>query len=61
MSESGHRDRASYTKLETRQKGDVTAFFELKVDELETAELTIRRSAGIYIVELRPTDEPSTS
>jgi hypothetical protein len=60
MKESNHRDRVSYTKLETSQKGDVVAFFEQKADELETAELTVRRSAGTYIVELRPTDEPST-
>jgi hypothetical protein len=60
MSESRHRDRASYTKLETNEKKDVTAFFEQKAEELETAELTVRRSAGTYTVELRPTDEPST-
>jgi len=57
---SEHRDRASYTKLETSQIKDVTAFFEQKADELETAELTVRRSAGTYTVELRPTDEPTS-
>ena len=59
MSESGHRDKVSYAKLETSQMKDVSAFLEQKADELETAELIVRRSAGIYIAELRPTNEPT--
>ncbi len=54
---SDDHDRARYTKLETTQKEDVAAFFEQRADELETAELTVRRSAGTYIAELRPTNE----
>jgi hypothetical protein len=54
------RDGVSYTKLETSQIGDVATFLEQKANQLEAAELTVRRSAGTYIVELRPTDEPST-
>jgi hypothetical protein len=57
---ANNRDRASYTKLETSEEKDVAAFFEDKADILETAELTVRRSAGIYIAELRPSDESAT-
>ena len=60
MVRSENRDRASYTKLETRELEDVKCLLGEKADQLETAELTVRRSAGIYTAELRPTDE-STS
>ena len=47
-----------YTKLETQELTQVSQFMEANASKLETAELTVRRSAGVYIAELRPTDEP---
>lgn len=58
---SENRDRASYAKLETNQLEDVKSFLEQKAEQLETAELAVRRSAGTYIAWLRDTSEPTTS
>jgi len=54
------RDRAEYTKVETRDFGTVQVFFEQNKGKLEMAELTVRSSAGTFIAELRPTDEPNS-
>jgi hypothetical protein len=53
-------DRAAYAKLETSDLAAVQSFLEQNASKLETAELTIRSSAGTYITELRPTDEPTS-
>jgi hypothetical protein len=58
---SENRDRANHARLETSQIEDVKSFLDQKSNQLETAELTVRRSAGTYIVQLRSTDEPSLS
>ena len=47
-----------HSKLETKELRQITRFLELNAQDLEMAELTVRRSAGVYIAELRPTDEP---
>ena len=50
-------DRAA--KLETTDMEAVKEFVEKNGPLLETAELSVRSSAGVYIAQLRPTDEPS--
>jgi hypothetical protein len=52
------RDRVNYEKLESSDLNAVAGFLEAHASKLETAELTVRSSAGIYTAELRPTDEP---
>lgn len=56
-----NRDRAEYAKLETRDLATVHGFIDQNADKLETAELTLHSSAGKFVAELRPTDEPPTS
>jgi hypothetical protein len=46
-----------YSELVTGNFEDVENFLRINRDKLETAELTLRNSAGKYIVGLRPTDE----
>ncbi len=53
------RDRVEHSKLETRDLATIQAFLEQNADKLESAELSVRSSAGTYIAELRPTNEPS--
>jgi hypothetical protein len=53
-------DTAGYTKLETGQLKNVQDFLTQNVERLETAELTLRRSAGTFVVVLRPTDEATS-
>lgn len=45
-------------ELKTSDVRDVIEFVERNAEKLEMAELSIRRSAGIYIADVRPTDEP---
>jgi hypothetical protein len=47
-------------ELKTRNIQDVVAFLEQNADKLEAAELSVRSSAGSYIAELRPTNEPTS-
>lgn len=47
-----------YSKLETSDLKQVHDFVNINAEKLETAELTVKRSAGVYVVEIRPTDEP---
>jgi hypothetical protein len=47
-------------KLETKELRQVTQFVEDNAEKLESAELTLRRSAEIYVAEIRPTDEPTS-
>ena len=49
-----------YAKLETRDLEQVKQFMDATAPKLGAAELTIRRSAGGFTTELRPTDEPSS-
>ena len=57
MENREHRDRAGYERLETSDIRKVSAFLEQNAENLETAELTVRSSAGSYIVEMRSTNE----
>lgn len=52
------RDGVQRSMLESKDIATIQEFLEQNAGKLETAELTIRRSAGTYIAELRPTDEP---
>ena len=45
-------------KLRTSDLSKVESFVRENAPELETAELSIRRSAGEYIVQVYSTDEP---
>jgi hypothetical protein len=47
-------------ELRTNEIQDVIKFVEQNAGKLETAELSIRSSAGNYIAELRSTDEPTS-
>ena len=47
-----------YTKLQTEDLEQVKHFVEVNAPKMEAAELTVRRSAGVYVIEVRPTDEP---
>jgi hypothetical protein len=54
------RDRVEHTKLETSDLTAIQDFLKQNAGNLEMAELTIHSSAGTYIAELRPTNEPSS-
>jgi hypothetical protein len=54
------RDRTGYAKLETKELAQVKTFLEQNATKLETAELSVRSSAGNYIAELRPIEDPKS-
>ena len=55
-----NRDRVKYAKVESKDLRTIQLFLEQNQTKLETAELSVRSSAGTYMAELRPTNEPSS-
>jgi len=47
--------------LKTPDLNDVVAFLRHNAEKMETAELSIRRSAGAYVSRICPTNEPPIS
>jgi len=54
------RDRVQHSRLESKDLATIQEFLAQHAGNLETAELAIRSSAGVYIAELRPTDEATS-